>query len=42
MLAESGYIHVKTPDIETAVEHAKGCPIYPSGGRVEVRPMLEI
>ena len=37
-----GFIRVRTPDIETAVEHAKNCPCYAYGGRVEVRPVLEI
>ena len=37
-----GYTKVTTKDIETAVEHARGCPIYDDGGRVEVRPIMHI
>jgi hypothetical protein len=34
-----GFIQVNAENLDAAVEHAKNCPIYPSGGRVEVRPI---
>jgi len=36
-----GFIQVQTDSMDAAVEHAKNCPIYPSGGRVEIRPIQE-
>lgn len=36
-----GYTLVEAPDIEAAAEHAKGCPIFASGGKVEVRPIMD-
>ena len=33
----SGYSIIKSSSYDEAVEIAKGCPIYPIGGRVEVR-----
>ncbi len=35
-----GYIMVKTDSIEDAAEIAKGCPIFETGGNVEVRPIV--
>jgi hypothetical protein len=32
-----GYLLVTAPDLATAAEMAKGCPIFESGGTVEVR-----
>ena len=37
-----GFIQVNAETLDAAVEHAKNCPIYPSGGRVEVRPIHEM
>lgn len=37
-----GYSVVQTETIEQAVELAKGCPVPSSGGRVEVRQMLNL
>ena len=36
-----GYTLVEASDIETAAEHAKGCPIFASGGAVEIRPIMD-
>lgn len=36
-----GYTLVEAPNIERAAEHAKGCPIFESGGKVEVRPIMD-
>lgn len=35
-----GYIMVKTHSIEDAAEIAKGCPIFETGGNVEIRPIV--
>ena len=37
----SGYIVVKTEDIEEAVEIAKGNPVFKIGGTIEVREVLK-
>jgi len=37
-----GFIQLNAVDLDAAVAHAKDCPIYASGGRVEVRPIREI
>ncbi|UCS95523.1 transcription initiation protein [Echinicola marina] len=37
----SGYIVVKTEDIDEAVEIAKGNPIFKIGGTIEVREVLK-
>ena len=37
--AVSGYVLVRVRDIDEAVAHARGCPIYDDGGRVEIRPV---
>lgn len=37
-----GYILVGVKDLDEAVEHARGCPIYGDGGRVEIRPIQHI
>jgi hypothetical protein len=36
-----GYLVVAAEDLAQATELAKGCPIFESGGRVEVRPIVE-
>ena len=36
----SGYSIIEARDIDTAVSLAKGCPIYASGGSVEVAELL--
>ncbi len=35
-----GYFLITASSLEQATELAKGCPILPSGGTVEVRPLL--
>jgi hypothetical protein len=37
-----GYTLVTAKDIEEAAELSKGCPIFLSGGAVEVRPILQM
>jgi hypothetical protein len=37
----SGYLVLKADNIEEAMEHAKGCPIFEIEGTVEVRPVME-
>jgi len=37
-----GYILISVKDMEAATEHARGCPIYADGGRVEIRPIMHI
>jgi hypothetical protein len=37
-----GYVIVDTPDLASATELAKGCPILEVGGSVEVRPVQKI
>lgn len=37
-----GYILVETKTIDEAVDHAKRCPIFADGGRVEVRPVMQM
>lgn len=37
-----GFIQINAESMDVAVKHAKNCPIYPSGGRVEIRPIHEI
>lgn len=34
-----GYFILQAPDLEAAVELARGCPIFANGGTVEVRPI---
>jgi hypothetical protein len=37
-----GYLIVKTSKIEEAIDIAKDCPIFKTGGNVEVREVMEI
>ena len=37
-----GYTLVEAKDISQAAELSKGCPIFESGGFVEVRPIMEM
>ena len=37
-----GYTLVEAKDVAEAAELAKGCPIFDSGGLVEVRPVMEM
>lgn len=37
-----GYLIVNADDINSAVEIAKGCPIFKEDGKVEVRPIQKI
>lgn len=37
-----GYSVVSAPDMDKAVEHAKGCPIFERGGHVEVAEIIEM
>jgi len=37
-----GYILLTVKDMDAAIEHARGCPIYEDGGRVEIRPVMHI
>ena len=37
-----GYMLIAVKDIEEAVKHARECPIFEVGGRVEVRPILPL
>ncbi len=37
-----GYSLVEAKDITQAVEISKGCPIFESGGMVEVRPVMKM
>ncbi len=37
-----GYTLIEAKDIAHATELAKGCPIFDSGGQVEVRPLREM
>lgn len=37
-----GYILLSVKDMDAALEHARGCPIYEDGGRVEIRPIMHI
>jgi hypothetical protein len=37
-----GYTLVEAKDIDQAAELSKGCPIFETGGFVEVRPILQI
>ena len=36
-----GYLLIKAADINEATELSKGCPILPTGGIVEVRPIQQ-
>ncbi len=36
-----GYTLVEAPDMDAAAQHAKGCPIFASGGKVEIRPIMD-
>lgn len=36
-----GFTIVEAPDMETACKHARGCPIFAAGGRVEVRAVMD-
>jgi hypothetical protein len=38
----SGYTLVQAKDIDDAVHASLGCPIFLSGGSVEVRPILQL
>ena len=40
--AVGGYFILRARDLEEAVEVAKGCPIFESGGTAEVRPIQEV
>jgi hypothetical protein len=35
-----GYMSIQAKDVNQAVEVAKGCPIFDSGGSVEIRPLM--
>ena len=37
-----GYTLIQAKDIDQAAEISKGCPIFDSGGLVEVRPVMEM
>jgi hypothetical protein len=37
-----GYSLVDAKDLDHAVELARGCPIFKSGGSVEVRPVMQL
>jgi len=37
-----GYLMVAAETLATAVELAKGCPVFESGGSVEVRPVMKM
>lgn len=37
-----GYSLIEARDLEQAAELSKGCPIFESGGAVEVRPVMKI
>lgn len=37
-----GFLVLKAASVDEAVEHAKGCPIYQSGGHVEVRDVIKM
>jgi hypothetical protein len=37
-----GYLLVSAPNLESAVELAKGCPTFEHNGSVEVRPIREM
>jgi len=37
-----GFSLIKADDIAQAAELAKGCPIFETGGRVEVRPVMKL
>jgi hypothetical protein len=37
-----GYTLVTAKDLSQAAEFSKGCPIFESGGLVEVRPIMEM
>lgn len=37
-----GYVLVRVRDIDEAVAHARTCPIYAEGGRVEIRPVMPV
>jgi hypothetical protein len=38
----SGYTVITAPDLDTATGHARGCPVFASGGSIEVRPIVEM
>lgn len=38
----SGYSLIEATDLEDALEKAKGCPIRPVGGRIEVAETIEM
>ena len=37
-----GYLIVEAQDLSQAVELSKGCPVFESGGSVEIRPIMSI
>ncbi len=37
-----GYLMVAAETLATAVELAKGCPVFEAGGSVEVRPVMKM
>jgi hypothetical protein len=37
-----GYTLIQAKDLSEAAELSKGCPIFESGGLVEVRPVMEM
>lgn len=38
----SGYSLIEAPNLDAAVEMAKGCPMVPAGGQVEVCEIFEM
>ena len=37
-----GYMLIEAKDISEAVEISKGCPVFETGGMVEVRPVMQM
>lgn len=37
-----GYILLKAADFDEALQMAKGCPALTSGGKVEIRPIMDL
>lgn len=40
--AVGGYFILRARDLDEAIEIAKGCPIFESGGTAEVRPVQDV
>ena len=36
-----GYSLIEAPDLAAATQHARGCTIFQSGGKVEIRPIMD-